>query len=217
MKKVFLIIFVNLILIISMYAQLNETMMVEKYNFGITENGTKDTLIRKGDWIIEIWAKPSMFQKEYAPARDFYLIVKKFHPNGNINTFTKVLGSVPFGERKFYDETGKLIKSINEDAKFGKIRPKDMVEILEKIGWINRKTGENVITDEILPIDGDFYRHLEGTLYIQFIPAEYNKEGKEIKPPIWTAFYMKYKMHYCTVNGNTGEYTLEEHNYINII
>ena len=71
-----------------------------------------------------------------------------------------------------------------------------------------------MITDEILPINGDFYRHLEGNIYINFIPAEYDKNGKEIKPPVWKAFYMKYKMHDCTVDGNTGEYKLEENYYM---
>ncbi len=63
------------------------------------------------------------------------------------------------GIRKEYDREGNLIKIVDEDKKFGKIKPKDIVELLEKEGWFNRETGENKITEkDILPTTGEFYR-----------------------------------------------------------
>ena len=220
MNRLFLIVFMNLGFLIYVYSQLNETIMVESFDFEAVKDPPHWVILKKGDWVIEIrYSNQTMqgVQKEYAPARDFYVIQKDFHQNGIISSYVKALGSVAIGERRFYDETGKLIKVIDEDAKFGNIKPGDMVCILEKIGWINRKTGENTIRDTILPTDGNFYRSIERNLNIIFVPAEYDEDGKEIKPPIWTAFYMSHMRYDCIVDGNTGEYRLEVHSWSIII
>jgi antitoxin component YwqK of YwqJK toxin-antitoxin module len=136
----------------------NDTIMIEKYDYEATENGTKSVSLHKGEWIIDIYCMPSGYQNEFAPACDFYQIQKQYHPNGTIKFKCKFLGNVPFGKREYYDESGKLIESIDEDAKFGKIKPEDLVEIMEKVGWINRKTGEAITAEKPLPTNGTFYR-----------------------------------------------------------
>jgi len=219
MKKICLIIFVNSSLFINVYSQLKDTTMIERFNYSAVEAlSPQRTLLQEGEWLIGIsYTKDTKtgYQREIAPARYFYIISKVYHPNGIINSYTKVLGRVAFGERKFYDDTGKLIKVIDEDAKFGKVKPDDFVAILEKIGWINRETGENIVTKEPLKTDGSFTINLHRLIEIYFFPAEYDKEGKEIKPPFWQASYTSEYLHnniryYCYVDGNTGEYRLEE-------
>ena len=196
--------------------------MVEHFNYKAVEGlSYPSVLLQEGDWLIGIsYAKDTKngFQDEYAPARDFYIITKIFHPNGVIKYRCKFLGNVPFGYREYFDEAGQLIKSIDEDAKFGKIKPRQFVDILEKIGWINRKTGENIVTKEPLKTDGSFTMKLERSIEIYFFPAEYDKDGKETKPPVWRASYTSeylYNniMYYCYVDGNTGECKFEQHEY----
>jgi hypothetical protein len=120
--------------------------------------------------------------------------------------------------RWFYNEKGELIKEVDEDAKFGKIKPRDFVNILEKIGWINRKTGENIVTKEPLKTDGSFTMKLHRAIEIYFFPAEYDENGKEVKPPMWEANYASEYLHdntmyYCYIDGNTGEYGFDQHEY----
>lgn len=140
--------------------------MIERYSFEAIER--KEFLTKKGDWVIYISPMPGGFQNEYAPAKDFYKIQKLYHLNGIISIKGCFLGSVPFGRREIYNEKGSLVETIDEDKKFGEIKPKDIVGIIEKVGWINRETGENIIVQSPLQTDGNCYRELENYLNIQF-------------------------------------------------
>ncbi|MCL1932778.1 MAG: hypothetical protein FWF53_03050, partial [Candidatus Azobacteroides sp.] len=88
MKRVYFIILLQA-LIASACAQLkNDTAMVEHFNYKAVEGlSYPSVLLQEGDWLIGIsYAKDTKngFQDEYAPARDFYIITKIFHPNGVI-------------------------------------------------------------------------------------------------------------------------------------
>ncbi len=191
-----------------------DTNMIEKYNYEATKGGTKDTSFLKDGWVIDIRSQ-SMVQMEYAPAKDFYMIVKTYHKNGMIKTRGKLLGNVPFGICEYFDENGQLIERTDEDAKFGKIKPDDLVDIIEKVGWINRETGENCIVESPLKTDGTFYAEIIRKLDIYFSPAEYSENGEEIKPPMWSFGYLYFStMITYIVNGNTGEYERQEMQYI---
>ncbi len=199
-------IFINLLLICNLViatAQIKtDTIMIEEYNY----DTPKDTFIQKDDWVIETWTTP-MAQKEYAPAKDFYMIQKIFHENGMIESRGKLLGNVPFGIWEYFDENGQLIKTIDEDAKFGKIKPSDLVDIIEKVGWINRGTGETCIVKGPLKTDGSFYATIIRKLDIYYNPAQYSENGKEIEPSIWSFSYRYHSTSISySVNGNTGEY-----------
>ena len=121
-----------------------------------------------------------------------------------------LLGDVVIGIREEYDEAGNLIKVVDEDKKFGKIKPKDIVELLEKEGWFNRETGENKITEkEVLPTTGVFYREIIKYTRITYIPQERSRTGRahwriRINPRFLghTTIYV--------VDGDTGEFTKEE-------
>jgi len=218
MRKIYLIIFLQVFVINAKSQCNNDTIMIERFNYKAVEGlSPPSVLLQEGDWLIGITYynyNKSGTQREYAPAREFYHVQKAFHPNGVISRYTKLMGSVAFGERKFYNEKGEITEIIDEDAKFGKIKPRDFVNILEKIGWINRKTGENIVTKEPLKTDGTFTMRLRRLLEIRFFPAEYGEDGKEIKPPVWRAGYVSGNIqHYCYVDGNTGEYKFDKFSF----
>ena len=185
---------------------------VERYDFEATKNGTEAAIVEQDGWLIE---KSSMwpsgpFYNEYAPAKDFYKIHKWFYPSGTMRSKIVLLGGVAIGIYEEYDEAGNPIKVVDEDKKFGKIKPKDIVELLEKEEWFNRETGENKITEkEVLPTTGVFYRAIIKYTRITYIPQERSQTGRahwriRINPCFWghTTIYV--------VDGDTGEFTKEE-------
>ncbi|MDR3340766.1 MAG: hypothetical protein LBT25_11880, partial [Candidatus Symbiothrix sp.] len=172
MKKIFLIIILTS-LVLNIHGQTkNDTIMIEKYDYEATENGTKSVSLQKGEWIIDIYRMPNGYQNEFAPAKDFYMIQKQYHPNGAIKFKCKFLGNVLFGKREYYDESGKLIESIDEDAKFGKIKPQDIVVFLNEQGIINKETGETVFSKSPMKTDGSMYRQIGGKLDIRISKKE---------------------------------------------
>ncbi|SUB89887.1 Uncharacterised protein [Porphyromonas macacae] len=191
---------------------MQQSREVERYDFEATKNGTEAVVIEQDGWIIE---KSSMwpsgpFYNEYAPAKDFYEIQKLFYPSGIMRTKTAFLGNVVIGIREEYDREGNLIKVVDEDRKFGKIKPRDIVELLEKEGWFNRETGENRITEEaILPTTGAFYRAIIKHLDIIYILPERSRTGRsywhiEIEPR-----FFGYVTTYI-IDGETGEFSKEK-------
>jgi len=124
------------------------------------------------------------------------------------------MGSVMFGKDEYFDERGKLIRSVDEDAKFGKIKPRDLPGIIENIGLFNTQTGENIFTEEPLPTDGRFTSRFTGTIEIYFIPAGINADG-DPHANTWLVIFMKgvsLKALY-SINGETGEYQYRERNW----
>ena len=195
-------------------AQIKTDTMIEKFKYTTTKEGTIEIVLQENGWVIEKWTN-AMFQREFAPARDFYMILKKYHENGMIESRGKLLGEVPFGIWEYFDENGHLIKTVDEDKKFGKIKPNALVDIIEKVGWINRKTGENIIVKSPLKTDGTFYSEIIHKMNISFSPAQYSKNGEEIGPPIWSFGYPYLsKIISYSVNGNTGAYERHETQYL---
>ena len=184
---------------------------VERYDFEATKNGTDAVIVEQDGWILE---KSSMwpsgpFYDEYAPAREFYQIYKWFYPSGTMRTKIALLGDVVIGIREEYDEAGNLIKEEDEDKKFGKIKPKDIVELLEKEGWFNRETGENKITEkEVLPTTGVFYREIIKYVQIRYVPKQATGEKSYWKIAIEPRFMMWITTY--IVDGETGEFTKEK-------
>lgn len=216
MKKILLMLLSCNIFITSFAQMKNASIMTEKYDFKIIEENPGGVSIKNGDWTIDIYPMPSGTQNEYAPAKDFYMIQKQYHSNGILKQKHKVLGKVLFGKREHYDERGNLIQVIDEDKKFGRIKPQDLVGIIEKVGWINRCTGENVITKTALETNGNFYRTIfylsnERNLKIEFVPVAYSHDGKELSPPTWFFYYLDGTVRrQYSVDGHTGEYNYSE-------
>jgi len=184
---------------------------VERYDFEATRNGTDAVIIEQNGWRIEkgsVWEDGALYN-EYAPAKDFYKIQKKFYPNGIMRRKTSLFGGVVIGIYEEYDEEGNLLKVVDEDKKFGKIKPKDIVELLEKEGWFNRETGENKITEkEVLPTTGEFYRAIIKYVQIRYVPKQATGERSYWKIVIEPRFMMWITTY--IVDGETGEFTKEK-------
>ena len=184
---------------------------VERYDFEATRNGTDAVIIEQNGWRIEkgsVWEDGALYN-EYAPAKDFYKIQKKFYPNGIMRRKTSLFGGVVIGIYEEYDEEGNLLKVVDEDKKFGKIKPKDIVEFLEKEGWFNRETGENKITEkEVLPTTGVFYREIIKYVRIRYVPKQATGEKSYWKIAIEPRFMMWITTY--IVDGETGEFTKEK-------
>ncbi|WP_314863712.1 hypothetical protein [Porphyromonas endodontalis] len=184
---------------------------VERYDFEATKNGTIDVIAEEDGWRIEkgsVWEDGFLYD-EYAPAKDFYKIQKKFYPNGIMRRKTSLFGGVVIGIYEEYDEAGNLLKVVDEDKKFGKIKPKDIVELLEKEGWFNRETGENKITEkEVLPTTGVFYREIIKYVQIRYVPKQATGERSYWKIAIEPRFMMWITTY--IVDGETGEFTKEK-------
>ena len=185
---------------------------VERYDFEATKNGTDAVIVEQDGWKIEkgsILEKYGATYNEYAPAKEFYQIQKWFYPSGSMRTKTSFLGDVVIGIYEEYDEAGSLIKEEDEDKKFGKIKPKDIVELLEKEGWFNRETGENKITEkEVLPTTGEFYREIIKYVQIRYVPKQATGEQSYWKIVIEPRFMMWITTY--IVDGETGEFTKEK-------
>lgn len=132
-------------------AQEDSTMIqshgeIEKYDFKITEGELKDASFMREQTLVDIYGMTSGkgVYKEYAPACDFYMTYKAFYSNGILEEKgCCYFSTTKFGEWKYYNENGYLIKTVNEDLKFGKIKPQYIIYLLEEEGWFNRKTGAN--------------------------------------------------------------------------
>ena len=184
---------------------------VERYDFEATKNGTEAVIVEQDGWLIEkshMW-KSGPFYNEYAPAKDFYKIHKWFYPSGTMRSKIVLLGGGAIGIYEEYDRGGNLLKVEDEDKKFGKIKPKDIVELLEKEGWFNRETGENKITEkEVLPTTGVFYREIIKYVQIRYVPKQATGERSYWEIVIEPRFMMWITTY--IVDGETGEFTKEK-------
>lgn len=185
---------------------------IEKYDFVSTKNGTENSITERNGWVIEkhYFSNERAWYDEYAPACEFYMIWKDFRPNGMIWRRVKALGYVKFGMYEEFDEEGNLTKLIDEDKKFGKIKPLYIVEFLEKEGWFNRKTGENKVTSKrILPTNGEFYMWIISNIVITFMTKEESKTGKCFWGITVEPRSEGHRTNYI-IDGETGEFTKEE-------
>ncbi|WP_181044060.1 hypothetical protein [Apibacter adventoris] len=86
---------------------------------------------------------------ETPPLPNFYIIYKEFYANGNLKLKETYIGEhVKVGISQYYDEKGNLIKEVNEDKKFGKIKPQQVLEFLQEKGYINLKTGKGRVDED---------------------------------------------------------------------
>ncbi|TWP30759.1 hypothetical protein ETU08_03985 [Apibacter muscae] len=121
--------------------------------------------------IVTVPFKPNIFYKEE----------KKFYPTGILKSKEVYFGpgyEIKTGKSQYYDKKGKLIEEVDEDAKFGAIKPQDIINFLDREGYINKQTGEIGINSE-----GEKYDFIE----FEFNPASklwdiYIEGGREYTP-----------------------------------
>lgn len=160
---------------------------MEKYDFELINKSMKNPIgIVRNGWTIIMYKMTSSgaYYNEYPPAPDFYKIVKTFHPNGNLKSIGKIVGAnLLTGIWKYYDEYGNLIKEINEDRKFRKIKQNDILKFVEKEECINLKTGEGREFAEISE-NGNIQSHL-CRFYVNLVEDERKYWAIEIPPAPW--------------------------------
>ena len=195
-----------------------ERVEIEYYDFTNTHNGTQSVFYEKDKgWLVEVWAMNKVNYgvcKEYAPASEFYRIYKEYYLTGMIRERVKFMSGVAFGRREYFDENGNCIKIVDENKKFGVIKKEYILDLLEKEGWFNRETGENIITDDaVLPTNYSFYREITRYITITFKRAVVNNQGKEIEPPKWFIKIEPRNRGEVTnyvIDGNTGLFEKKE-------
>jgi len=86
-------------------------------------------------------------QYEREPIPSFFTVYKEFYPDGFIKKKETRFGQyTKVGISEYYDEKGNLTEK-NEDEKFGKIKPSDILKILDKKQLINISTGAGRLSE----------------------------------------------------------------------
>lgn len=141
-------------------------------------------------------------QYERLPSPSFYTIYKEFYPDGFLKKKETLLGQYTrVGISEYYDEKGKL-ETKNEDEKFGKIKPADVLKILDKKKIINLSTGEGRFDENgnsAFTITFDENRN-EYTVTVEKGKANTNPEFGIGEPPAFIPVYY-------IINGETGNIT----------
>lgn len=144
----------------------NNTMR-EKFDFEMYEKtnyGSNPFVLDNGHivYMIDFSKNKSGFQYEELPNPSFEVIYKEFDKDGFITKKEHLIGqSLRIGTSEYYDEQGNKT-TVNEDDKFGKIKPIDALKFLEEKKLINLKTGEGKKTkDGWLSFELD-YKKIDG-------------------------------------------------------
>ncbi len=190
------------------------TTMIEKFDFNIyekTNKGSDEYTLPNGNTIFSIGfiKNKKGFQYERLPPPSFLTIYKEYYANGNLKLKETYIGQqVKVGISQYYDEQGNLIKKVNEDQKFGKIKPQQVLEFLQEKGYINLKTGKGRLDKDGQPVfELGFYEENGKKIWtIGIIKGKLNDETKNFpkfgEPPA-------YLPKIYVIDGDTGEVTIE--------
>ena len=136
----------------------NNTTTIEKFDFEIykkTNQGSNEYTLSNGNIIYSMvfFKNEGGALYERLPSPSFLTVYKEFYANGNLKKKETYIGeNVKVSISRYYDEQGNLIKEVNEDLKFGKIKPQQVLEFLQGKGYINLKTGEGQIDEDGRPV-----------------------------------------------------------------
>jgi hypothetical protein len=123
----------------------------------LKKSGRFDTIFQENGSTIYANTDLEFYEIPAAP-EVFYVIYRKFHPNGKLKEkkrfFPGVYRNVSFfiGYSLYFDENGKLTDSVRESRMefvFAELNETTIVWFLEEEGWINTKTGEGKATFSI--------------------------------------------------------------------
>jgi hypothetical protein len=145
---------------------------------------------------------------EMSPRPTFVKVLKQFYSNGNMKRKETHFGQhTRVDTSLYYDEKGNLIKTVDENKKFGKIKPEDILRFLESKKRINIETGEGVFDVDNHEMFKVIYNEKKNVWYITiwkgrpYTAIEMDEIMAKIdigEPNDWKPF--KY-----TIDGNTGE------------
>lgn len=136
------------------------------------------------------------------PKPSFETIYKEFNKEGYITKKEHRVGeSTNVGISEYYDEKGN-VKKVNEELKFGKIKPIDALKFLEQKGIINLKTGEGQKNQDDNPT---FALKFENDGKKRFLITI--KEGKHYDGPYGEGEPPSASPVYFYMDGETGKVT----------
>lgn len=140
-------------------------------------------------------------QYERLPSPSFYTIYKEFYSDGFIKKKETLLGQyTKVGISEYYDENGN-VQTKNEDEKFGKIKPEDVLKILDRKRIINLSTGEGRLDENGNPaftINYDENKN-EYTVTLENGKANTNPDFGIGEPSAFLPVYY-------SINGETGDF-----------
>lgn len=153
----------------------------------------------------------------YPPPPAFYTIEKHYYSNGYIKQKGKIFGkNVKIGIWYYFDNTGKLVKEVNEDAKFEKMDHQKVLSILQEKQLIDTITGANrdgieaTFNDSILVGTNKYWKiKVERKKDINSVQGFMNEtiNGVRWKGP----FYYYYTF---TIDSKTGAYKFRKGRYL---
>lgn len=126
----------------------NEWGVLDSFDFSLTKDSSYVWNLKRGNWIISLSEGVSTQNEkilnsiEYAPAAYFYHVEKRYYPDGTINERTKIMCRV-WIEREYYDEDGQVSKRDFNAKSSSEL----VLQLLEKEGWFNRRTGKMKIVN----------------------------------------------------------------------
>ena len=222
----------------------DEWGVLDRFDFSLTKYSSFVSDIKRENWIISLREtvnsdnEKNLWSMEYAPAKYFYQVEKRYYPDGVIKERIKIMCEV-WIEREYFYKDGRVFK-----RDFASKSSKELVlQLLEKEGWFNRQTGEmeivhikrNVLGNPYyakegvkkLQLDGSFYKEI--SRYIDMIYQDIPLRPDSTDHPYW---YVKIRSHdnktfigdwrdgsfngveffyytLYTIDGYTGKYTKE--------
>lgn len=136
---------------------------------------------------------------ETFPPPSFLSYYKEFYPNAYIKKKETFLGEyTKVGISEYYDEKGNKT-TVDEDKKFGKIKPDYILRFLEKKGYINLKTGEGRFIDNMWDAFGITYSKHINLWSIGIV------NGKPYDGPYNDGEPSAYSPIYFYIDGDSGE------------
>ena len=196
---------------------LKDTIMFEKFDFELDKNNYKGYVratieelpvlggyfkLSDGGFFLPHNGRTEIDYIVIPPPPAFYSQRYYYHQNGKLESKGKYFGLrsiVSIGIWKFYNENGKLIKEVNEDAKFRFWTSDKILEILHNEGVINLYTGINRTFDKFKVY---FIKETQ-ELVFEIFSKEVDVESES---------YWK-----CTFNCKTGVYSKKKYRRYNYI
>lgn len=186
----------------------NNNMMVEKFDqetYEKTQNGLHPYVKSDGAIIysMEFTKGHGGSQEERLPSPSFYTRYKEFYANGNLKKKEMFLGEhVKVGTSEYYREDGSMERKTDENKKFGKVKPEDILQYLQGKGYINLKTGQGREGEDGRPVFTLDFTEAEGKKIwiVTIIKGKPNAhpDFEEGEPPAYLPVIFK-------VDGETGK------------
>ena len=188
----------------------------ETFDFAAYEKRMNDDPIRgrfytkpDGTFVEEIGGSTPV-RWETPPKPTFVKVYKEFYSNGNMKRNETYFGKYTRVDISlYYDEKGNMTRKIDENLKFGNIKPNDILRFLEEKQRINIATGEGIFDEEGRETFAAVYIEEKNLWHVEiykgrpFTASEMHEIMKTSfgEPNDWKSFEYE-------IDGETGEITV---------